>query len=157
MDCARIYEELAIPASETHDVEAWSLRKEPQQSGRVRVTRCGRWLWVHAERIALYMTRDVLAASTSEDRVELEDQWDWVGPSGSAPESATVDALDSWATLKANYRRQNRDVGHWGSHHGTVVESVEADDNVILRHANGVAPIRWTVARLRLSRSVDGT
>ncbi len=151
MDCARLREQLAIPASETYDAEAWQVRKEPQDFGRVRVTRCDRWLWVHAERLRLYAAHDEAPDSTSGDRVELEHQWDWVGPADSAPKSATVDALDAWAKLKTKYRRQNRNVDHWGSHVGTVVETVARDDHAVLRHASGVAPLRWLVTRFELS------
>ena len=67
-----------------------------------------------------------------------EVQYDWIGPAASAPQRVErpVD-LDTWAVLKALYVREYNDVGIWGGHEGSWVESLSEDGTVTIRDAGG--------------------
>jgi hypothetical protein len=65
-------------------------------------------------------------------------RYDWIGPAASALHKVTdPKELDAWAILSTFYAREYTDVGIWGVHEGSWVESLSEDGTVTIREANG--------------------
>lgn len=72
------------------------------------------------------------------DPYAAEVRYDWIGPATSAPWKVNdSEELDAWAILHTFYVREYNDVGIWGGHEGSWVESLSEDGTVIIREANG--------------------
>lgn len=67
-----------------------------------------------------------------------EVRYDWIGPAASAPHKVNrPEELDAWAVLRTFYVCENNDVGIWGVHEGSWVESPSEDGTVTIRDASG--------------------
>jgi hypothetical protein len=65
-------------------------------------------------------------------------RYDWIGLGKTAPSDVkSIKELDDWARLSVKYSRENVDVGVWGVHEGSWVESFREDGTVIIRDVKG--------------------
>lgn len=88
-------------------------------------------------------------------------RYDWIGPAASAPHKVTdPEELNAWAVLSTFYVREYNDVGIWGVHEGSWVESLSEDGTVTIREANGrfqdVSPESKSTARIAKLKMPQG-
>ncbi len=129
------------------DFGSFTERGPPE--GDISVEQVGPWLWISANFSYGGKTMDQSTDRAGGDPYSAYVKYDWVGPADSAPsEVSHPDELVDWALYKSTYAQEHTDVGSWGVHKGSWIESVDEDGTVTYREATGpfqdVAPSSMT-------------
>jgi len=115
-----------------------SYRPDGSPAGEIRLQEIGDWLSVVAVFRWEGTTMDQTTDRLSGDPYSSVVRYDWIGSKKSAPSKVSKpEELDTWASLKLKYARENTDVGIWGVHEGSWVEELKEDGTVTIRDAKG--------------------
>jgi len=106
--------------------------------GNIDTKQIGPWLLVTVSISYEGTTDGPTTDRAGGDPYSAQVRYDWIGPAASAPHKVTdSEELNAWAVLSTYYVREYTDVGSWGVHEGSWIESLGEDGTVTIREATG--------------------